>query len=137
MIERGFIGSVVCSTRVRAVVFVTQGLLGALGTVAASPGCTSVRSDLGTARELYRAARSEESAAWLNALTDELPSMRLRDRTTYHYLRGMTLYRLAQNQDALHELAEGRTILRLQNGGTNGVEATVICRLTLPAGRSG
>lgn len=68
-------------------------------------GCTSVAKDLGTVSLLYRDARYEAASAWLSQLSLEVPSMDLRERAKFHYLRGMTAYRLYQYSDAAHELA--------------------------------
>ena len=72
---------------------------------AALTGCTSVSRDLETVGALYRDARYEASAAWLDELARELPAMDLRQRAQFHYLRGMTAYRLYRYPDALHQLA--------------------------------
>jgi hypothetical protein len=70
-----------------------------------APACTSVSKDLGTVALLYRDARYEAAAAWLEQLSREISSMDLRERAKFHYLRGMTAYRLYQYPDAAHELA--------------------------------
>jgi hypothetical protein len=67
--------------------------------------CTSVSKDLGTVSLLYRDARYEAASAWLQQLSLEIASMDLRERAKFHYLRGMTAYRLYQYPDAAHELA--------------------------------
>jgi hypothetical protein len=54
---------------------------------------------------LYRDARYEAAAAWLQQLSLEIASMDLRERAKFHYLRGMTAYRLYQYPDAAHALA--------------------------------
>jgi hypothetical protein len=68
-------------------------------------GCTSVSKDLGTVALLYRDARYEAASAWLQQLSLEAPSMDLRERAKFHYLRGMTAYRLYDYPEAAHELA--------------------------------
>lgn len=73
--------------------------------VSVSSGCTSISKDLGTVSLLYRDARYEAASSWLAQLSLELPSMDLRERAKFHYLRGMTAYRLYQYSDAAHELA--------------------------------
>jgi hypothetical protein len=55
--------------------------------------------------ELYRDARYEAAQAWFAALSVEYANMTPKQRVTYHYLNGMTAYRLSQPQDAEHELA--------------------------------
>ena len=67
--------------------------------------CTSVSKDLATVSALYRDARYEAASAWLQQLSLEIPSMDLRERAKFHYLRGMTAYRLYSYSDAAHELA--------------------------------
>jgi hypothetical protein len=67
--------------------------------------CSSVSGDLRTATDLYRDARYEAAASWLDALAVEAPSMSAGERAMFHYLRGMTAYRLARYQDALHSLS--------------------------------
>jgi hypothetical protein len=64
-----------------------------------------VPKDLGTVSLLYRDARYEAASAWLQQLSLEISSMNLRERAKFHYLRGMTAYRLYQYSDAAHELA--------------------------------
>jgi hypothetical protein len=68
-------------------------------------GCTSVSKDLGTVALLYRDARYEAASAWLQQLSLEARSMDLRERAKFHYLRGMTAYRLYDYPEAAHELA--------------------------------
>ena len=71
----------------------------------AAAGCTSIAQDLDTASLAYRDARYEVAAAWLEQLSVDLPAMALRARARFHYLRGMTAYRLYQYSEALHDLA--------------------------------
>ena len=54
---------------------------------------------------LYRDARYEAASAWLQQLALDVPSMTLRERARFHYLRGMTAYRLYNYPEAAHELA--------------------------------
>lgn len=68
-------------------------------------GCTSVSKDLGTVAVLYRDARYEAASAWLQQLSLEVRRMDLRERAKFHYLRGMTAYRLYDYPEAAHELA--------------------------------
>lgn len=72
---------------------------------AALAGCTSPATDLRAAQSLYRDARYEQAAAWLDALEPELASMSSAERARYYYLRGMSAFRLGQRADALHYLA--------------------------------
>jgi hypothetical protein len=67
--------------------------------------CVGVGHDLHAVSELYRDARYEEAQAWFAALRVEYADMDSAQRTKFHYLSGMTAYRLAQPQEAVHELA--------------------------------
>lgn len=67
--------------------------------------CVTTATDLHAARDLYSDARYEAAWAWFEALSAEVGAMSTNDAATYHYLRGMTAYRLVQYQEALHELA--------------------------------
>jgi hypothetical protein len=80
-------------------------LAGSAAWLTSATGCTSVSKDLGTVALLYRDARYEASSAWLQQLSLEVPSMDLRERAQFHYLRGMTAYRLYDYPNAVHELA--------------------------------
>jgi hypothetical protein len=64
-----------------------------------------VSKDLDTVSLLYRDARYEAASEWLQQLSLEISKTSLRERATFHYLRGMTAYRLYQYSDAAHELA--------------------------------
>ena len=66
--------------------------------------CTTARSDLHTAQVLYKDARYEEAQLWLSQLETQLSEMGPTERTRFHYLRGMTAFRLGQREDALHYL---------------------------------
>ena len=68
-------------------------------------GCTSPATDLRSAQDLYRDARYEQAAAWLDALEPELQRMSSAERARFYYLRGMSAFRLGQRADALHYLA--------------------------------
>lgn len=94
----------------------------------AASGCTSVTSDLATARDLYRDARYEAAATWLEDLKSEVPGMNTTDRATYHYLRGMTAYRLAQFQDALHDLAVSAYVVSMQENALTPTQRSVLER---------
>lgn len=67
--------------------------------------CTGVTQDLDLVASLYRDARYEAAAAWLQELETEAPGMNLHQRARFHYLRGMTAYRLYLYPEALHDLA--------------------------------
>jgi hypothetical protein len=70
-----------------------------------SIGCAGVDRDLYAVSVLYRDARYEAAQAWFGPLSVEYADMTATQRVTYHYLNGMTAYRLSQPQDAEHELA--------------------------------
>lgn len=67
--------------------------------------CGGVEQDLRTATELYADARYEAVQAWIAQLRGDYPDMDGRQRAQFHYLSGMTAYRLSQSDEALHELA--------------------------------
>lgn len=73
--------------------------------IASLGGCTSTGTDLRSAQNLYRDARYEQAAAWLDALEPELQHMSSAERARFYYLRGMSAFRLGQRADALHYLA--------------------------------
>lgn len=77
----------------------------ALLLLALGAACTSIAKDLDTVSALYRDARYEAAAAWLDQLALDTASMELRERARFHYLRGMTAYRLYDYPTAVHELA--------------------------------
>jgi len=60
---------------------------------------------LSTAQKLYADARYEEALEWLVELEPDAAEMDERELAGFYYLRGMTAYRLAQRDDALHFLA--------------------------------
>ena len=94
----------------------------------AAVGCTSVTADLTTARDLYRDARYEDASVWLADLESELPGMNTTDRATYHFLAGMTAYRLAQYQDALHDLALSAYVVSTQENALTPTQRAVLER---------
>jgi len=76
-----------------------------LASLAQCAACTSIAKDLDTVGALYRDARYEAASAWLAQLKLDTTSMSLRERAKFHYLRGMTAYRLYDYPEAAHELA--------------------------------
>ncbi|HKU36885.1 MAG TPA: hypothetical protein VJR89_02025 [Polyangiales bacterium] len=76
-----------------------------LALLAPGAACTSIAKDLDTVGALYRDARYEAAAAWLDQLALDVASMDLRERARFHYLRGMTAYRLYDYPAAVHDLA--------------------------------
>ena len=71
----------------------------------APSACTSTATELRAAQALYKSARYEQCQSYLEALEREVDAMDERDLTRFHYLRGMTAFRLGQADDALHYLA--------------------------------
>jgi len=76
--------------------------------------CGGVDHDLRTASELYRDARYEAVQAWAVQLRREQGEMAPAQRATFHYISGMTAYRLSQPDEALHELALAAHVAREQ-----------------------
>jgi hypothetical protein len=72
--------------------------------LAMASACTTIRSDLRVAQLLYKDARYEETALWLSELETQMPDMDGGELARFHYLRGMTAFRLGQREDALHYL---------------------------------
>jgi hypothetical protein len=70
-----------------------------------SAGCVGTGHDLNDVGALYRDARYEAAQAWVIALRADYPEMTPAQRALYHFLSGMTAYRLAQPDEAGHELA--------------------------------
>lgn len=107
--------------------------LAAVGLAACTCGtllsaCSSVTTDLLTARDLYRDARYEAAALWLDSLAGDAPAMAASDRATFHYLVGMTEYRLAHYQDALHDLALAAHAASTQNDALSPTQRSVLDR---------
>lgn len=71
----------------------------------AAAACSGADYDLRAADMLYRDARYEAVQAWTAQLRRAYAEMDATQRTSFHYLSGMTAYRLGQPEDALHELA--------------------------------
>lgn len=71
----------------------------------ATAACSGVDYDLHAADKLYRDARYEAVQGWTAQLRRSYSDMDAAQRTSFHYLSGMTAYRLGQPDDALHELA--------------------------------
>jgi hypothetical protein len=91
-------------------------------------GCGGVGQDLHAVSELYNDARYEEAEAWFAALRVDYVDMSAAQRTKYHYLRGMTAYRLAQPQEALHALALAAQAVRTQPAALNVEQLGVLHR---------
>lgn len=73
-------------------------------------GCSAVRDDVARAQSAYDAARFEDARVWLDARADDVPLMDRRLSARFHYLRGMTAYRLSDRPNALHDLALAREL---------------------------
>ncbi len=91
-------------------------------------GCVSATSDLRAAGDLYRDARYEAAWAWLDSLAPEVGALSPADVAIYHYLRGMTAYRLAQYQEALHELALASDAAATQQSALSPTQHSVLDR---------
>ena len=90
--------------------------------------CVGVGRDLHTVSELYRDARYEVAQAWCSALSVEYADMTPQQRTTYHYLSGMTAYRLSQPTEAVHELALAAHGVRESSTALNSSQLAVLYR---------
>jgi hypothetical protein len=96
--------------------------------VFSSLGCVGVRQDLQAVTELYSDARYEEAQAWFAALRTDYVDMSATQRVQYHYLSGMTAYRLAQPQDALHSLALAAGAVRTRPEALTAEQRAVLQR---------
>jgi hypothetical protein len=77
---------------------------GALVYLLLTCACTTVSTELRTTQSLYKDARYEEAQRWLAELELEKADMSPSELARFHYLRGMTAFRLGQAEDALHYL---------------------------------
>lgn len=78
--------------------------------------CATATSDLERATAHYEEARYESVLVWLNDLEPELPRMSAAERSTFLYLRGMSAYRLGQQDDAVHYLVLARESAVMEPG---------------------
>jgi hypothetical protein len=90
--------------------------------------CSGVDYDLRTASELYRDARYEAVQAWIAQLKREYPQMDATQRATFHYLSGMTAYRLAQREEARHELALAANGARVSSQALGSEQVALLYR---------
>lgn len=90
--------------------------------------CSGVDYDLRTASELYRDARYEAVQAWIAQLRREYSQMDASQRATFHYLSGMTAYRLAQREEALHELALAANGARVSSQALGSEQVALLYR---------
>jgi radical SAM superfamily enzyme with C-terminal helix-hairpin-helix motif len=61
---------------------------------------------------LYKDARYEEAQLWLSELQGQAHEMPKAELSRFYYLRGMTAFRLGQDEDALHYLAVARQLAK-------------------------
>jgi hypothetical protein len=105
--------------------FLRQAALAGVWLVAA---CGGVDQDLRTATQLYADARYEAVQAWIAQLRGDYPDMDARQRAEFHYLSGMTAYRLSQPDEALHELALAAHAAREQQSGLRSEQLALLYR---------
>jgi len=79
-------------------------------------------------RTLYREARYEDTQTWLAPLSERYFDMTKAQRASWHFFAGMTAYRLAQRDDARHELALAAYIEREQGGQFTSDELMLLYR---------
>jgi hypothetical protein len=90
--------------------------------------CTGSQRDLRAASALYADARYEAVQAWLAQLRDDYPEMSGADLAQFHYLSGMTAYRLSQADEALHELALAAHAAREQPSALGNEQLALLYR---------
>jgi hypothetical protein len=76
----------------------------------ATAGCAALQSEMARAEVAYDQANYEESLVWLDDLEDDTPDMDRTTRARFYYLRGMTAFRLSEQDDALYYLSVAREI---------------------------
>ena len=81
-----------------------------VGALALALGCAGLSDDLRRARKSYAAAAYEDALTWLDAVERDIPGAERHDQAAWHYLRGMTAYRLGERRDARHYLALAHVI---------------------------
>jgi hypothetical protein len=99
-----------------------------LGFALSASACAGVGYDLNAAAAQYRDARYEAAEAWFSALSVEYASMTPAQRAIFHYLSGMTAYRLSQPNEAQHELALAASAIRKQAAALSADQQTVLKR---------
>lgn len=67
--------------------------------------CAAIGDDLRRAEQSYDQARYEDAQVWLIELERDEAQMDHGQRVRFHYLRGMTAFRLDDRRSALHYLA--------------------------------
>lgn len=73
--------------------------------------CGGASGLLGQAERAYDEARYEDAEVWLDEAEHQMPGEAAPTRTAFHYLRGMTAFRLEQRHEARHHLALARSLL--------------------------
>jgi len=90
--------------------------------------CGGAEQDLRAATQLYADARYEAVQAWISQLRSDYPDMDGPQRAEFHYLSGMTAYRLAQPDEALHELALAAHTAREQPNALRSEQLALLYR---------
>jgi hypothetical protein len=90
--------------------------------------CSGTERDLRAVTALYADARYEAVQAWLAQLRDDYPEMSGADLAQFHYLSGMTAYRLSQSDEALHELALAAHAAREQPSALGSAQLALLYR---------
>jgi hypothetical protein len=78
--------------------------------LALTVGCAGLSDDLRRARRSYASAAYEDALTWLVAVEGDIPAATTAQRAGWHYLRGMTEYRLGHRREARHYLALAHVI---------------------------
>jgi hypothetical protein len=90
--------------------------------------CSGSERDLRAASALYADARYEAVQAWLAQLQADYPDMSGEELAQFHYLSGMTAYRLSQSDEALHELALAAHAAREQPSALGSEQLALLYR---------
>lgn len=90
--------------------------------------CAGSQRDLRAASALYADARYEAVQAWLAQLRDDYPDLSGPLLAQFHYLSGMTAYRLSQPDEALHELALAAHVAREQPNALGSEQLALLYR---------
>lgn len=90
--------------------------------------CAGSQRDLRAVSALYADARYEAVQAWLAQLRDDYPDLDGPELAQFHYLSGMTAYRLSQPDEALHELALAAHAAREQPNALGSEQLALLYR---------
>ena len=90
--------------------------------------CSGSQRDLRAVSALYADARYEAVQAWLAQLRDDYPDLTGPELAQFHYLSGMTAYRLSQPEEALHELALAAHAAREQPSALGSEQLALLYR---------